>query len=67
VSVVLTPLIVDNIQVGDLITVGRRVTLYTVRHDLQRLDGRTFDTPGDAARAVTAMLAKEDTGELVAA
>jgi hypothetical protein len=57
-SAVHIPLLIDDSQMGDLITVGRRVTFYTVRRELGPLDGRTFDSPHDAAAAVRTMLSR---------
>lgn len=42
---------------GDLITVGHRVMLFTVRPDLAVLDGCTFDDADAAREAALARLA----------
>ena len=67
VSALHIPLLVDDTQMGDLITVGRRVAFYTVRQELHLLDGRTFDSPHDAATAVRMILGGASRLEPVAA
>lgn len=43
-------------QIGDLISVGARVTLYTVRPELGHLDGVTFDSAEEAEAEVVSAL-----------
>lgn len=66
-SAVHIPLLVDDFEIGDLMTVGHRVTLYTVRRELGLLDGRTFDSPREAAAAVRSVLNGASRSEPVAA
>jgi hypothetical protein len=47
---------VDGEPVGDLLTVGSRVTFYTVRRELRLLDGRIFRSIEDVRSAVRAKL-----------
>jgi hypothetical protein len=51
------PLRLHGEFLGDLITVGHRVMLFTVRPDLEALDGCTFDDAEAARDAVLARLA----------
>lgn len=51
------PLRMQGEFLGDLITVGQRVMLFTVRADLADLDGCTFDSPDAAHDAAAAKLA----------
>jgi len=44
-------------QVGDLITVGTRVRLFTVDPALEHLDGEVFSSADDAHRAVRSAIA----------
>jgi hypothetical protein len=67
VSALHIPLLIDDVHMGDLITLGRRVAFYTVRRELRPLDGRTFDSPRDAAAAVRSILGGVGLAEHVAA
>lgn len=51
------PLRLHGEFLGDLITVGHRVVLFTVRPDLEALDGCTFDDADAARDAVLARVA----------
>jgi len=51
------PLRLHGEFLGDLITVGHRVMLFTVRPDLASLDGGTFDDADAARDAVLERLA----------
>ncbi|MCW5714160.1 MAG: hypothetical protein KIT43_06595 [Bauldia sp.] len=51
------PLRLHGEFLGDLITVGQQVMLFTVRPDLAALDGCTFDDAEAAREAVLARLA----------
>lgn len=47
---------IDGEQVGDLVSVGAQVTFFTVRRELQRLDGRVFRSIEDVRLAVRTTL-----------
>ena len=51
----LIPLVIKGAHIGDLITVGHLVVLFTVKAELQILDGQTFASTQDAISAVTAL------------
>jgi hypothetical protein len=42
---------VDDLDVGDLISVGKHVMFFTVLAELMRLDGKIFDSVEDALSA----------------
>ena len=46
----------DGEPVGDLVSVGSRVTFFTVRRELRLLDGRIFRSVEDVHSAVRAAL-----------
>jgi hypothetical protein len=46
----------DGEPVGDLVSVGSRVTFFTVRRELRLLDGRIFRSIEDVRSAVRATL-----------
>jgi hypothetical protein len=47
---------VDGEPVGDLVSVGSRVTFFTVRRELRLLDGRIFRSAEDVHSAVRTAL-----------
>jgi hypothetical protein len=53
------PLMIDGEPIGDLITVGGFVSLFTARRDLAPLDGRVFRSADDAREAVQHALSAE--------
>ena len=49
----LIPLVIKGAQIGDLITVGHLLVLFTVKAELHVLDGKTFASTEAAVAAVT--------------
>ena len=54
VPVTSAPIIVKGIVVGELVSLRRKVVMFTTRRDLAAFDGRAFDSPESAAIAVAA-------------
>ena len=63
------PLVLAGEAVGDLITVGNRLSLFTVRPDLAVLDGLSFRSVEEARRVAAGLLrgANEATADQTAA
>lgn len=57
-------LTINGVVFGDLITIGPRVTFYTVHPQLAHLDGATFETLRSAAAAVVNAMAERSYGGL---
>jgi hypothetical protein len=56
VALTSAPLIVKGIVVGELVSLRRKVVMFTTRGDLAAFDGRAFDSPESAAIAVAAFV-----------
>ena len=54
------PLNIRGTAVGDLITVGHQVVLFTVKAAFRRFDGMTFRSADDAVAALNAILDQAD-------
>jgi len=50
------PLSVGGVEVGDLITVGHRVVLFTAKAALRKFDGMIFGSADDAVAALRSVL-----------